>query len=433
MVNKKIKARVLPLGWEKWKLNTKAQTSSGSTPLSSKDEYYQGGTIPWINSGELSENEIIEPKNFITELGYKNSSTKIFPIDTILIAMYGATVGKTSILKIPACTNQAVCTILPSSNFYSPYLKYYFENLSKYLISLSSGSARDNISQEIIKNHVVFSPSSIYEQKKLVKILEKIDKKIAINRDINRNLEALARQLYDYWFVQFDFPDENGKPYKSSGGKMVYNEKLKHAIPEGWEVRHIKDITEVLLGGTPDTSNEDFWNGSISWLNSGEVAEFPILISEKTITEIGLSQSATVLAPKGSVTLSITRHLRPSILAIDACINQSVVAIKETNLLHSSFLYPYLLNEIPQLMALRTGAQQPHINKETVEESYILLSTPTILRLYYAKAESIYKSIILNAKEIQSLIKQRNELLPLLMNGQVSVKPTELNCDLSLD
>ena len=192
MVNKKIKARVLPLGWEKWKLNTKAQTSSGSTPLSSKDEYYQGGTIPWINSGELSENEIIEPKNFITELGYKNSSTKIFPIDTILIAMYGATVGKTSILKIPACTNQAVCTILPSSNFYSPYLKYYFENLSKYLISLSSGSARDNISQEIIKNHVVFSPSSIYEQKKLVKILEKIDKKIAINRDINRNLALSA-------------------------------------------------------------------------------------------------------------------------------------------------------------------------------------------------------------------------------------------------
>ena len=81
-------------------------------------------------------------------------------------------------------------------------------------------------------------------------------------------------------------------------------------------------------------------------------------------------------------------------------------------------------------MALRTGAQQPHINKETVEESYILLSTPTILRLYYAKAESIYKSIILNAKEIQSLIKQRNELLPLLMNGQVSVKPTDINCDL---
>ena len=116
----------------------------------------------------------------------------MFPINTILIAMYGATVGKSSLLKIEACTNQAICAILPNNSFYSPFLKYYFEGISSYLVSLSSGSARDNISQETIKNHTVFSPATFSEQKKLVVLLENIDQKIALNREINRNLPLSA-------------------------------------------------------------------------------------------------------------------------------------------------------------------------------------------------------------------------------------------------
>ena len=152
-----------------------------------------------------------------------------------------------------------------------------------------------------------------------------LDKKIRLNEQINQNLEAMAKQLYDYWFVQFDFPDENGRPYKSSGGKMVWNEKLKREIPQGWDVKTMGNCTTILLGGTPDTNDSSLWGDGYNWLNSGEVAEFPILSSEKYITQKGLEKSSTVLAPKGSVTLSITRHLRPSILCIDACINQSVV------------------------------------------------------------------------------------------------------------
>ena len=243
----------------------------------------------------------------------------------------------------------------------------------------------------------------------------------------------MARQLYDYWFVQFDFPDENGRPYKSSGGKMVWNENLKREIPEGWTVKRIKAVTDVLLGGTPETSNAEYWNGNIPWLNSGEVADFPILSSEKTITELGRTKSATAYAPKGSVTLSITRHLRPSILGIDACINQSVVAIKETGLFRNALLYPYLLNEIPRLMSLRTGAQQPHINKEIVEDSNILLIHSDLLQEYYSIAQPMFDSIIENAREINQLMKQRDVILPLLMNGQVSVMPSEVNCDLYRD
>ena len=231
----------------------------------------------------------------------------------------------------------------------------------------------------------------------------------------------MAKQLYDYWFVQFDFPNEEGKPYKSNGGAMVWNDKLKREIPQGWVVEKMGKCTNVLLGGTPDTNDNSLWGNGYNWLNSGEVAEFPILKSEKNITPKGLEKSATVLAPKGSVTLSITRHLRPSILCIDACINQSVVAILENDNISKEYIYPLLNRDIPRLMALRTGAQQPHINKETVEAINVVLPPANIMGAYINIAESIYNAIFNNAKEVEELTKQRDELLPLLMNGQASV------------
>lgn len=236
----------------------------------------------------------------------------------------------------------------------------------------------------------------------------------------------MAKLFYDYWFVQFNFPNTEYKPYKSSGGTMVWNDRLNRYIPANWGVGRLGDICDILLGGTPDTRNKSFWGGSYPWLNSGEVAEFPILKSEKSITEEGLNSSATAYAPKGCVVLSITRHLRSSILAIDACINQSVVAIKQTDEMRKEYLYPLISREIPRFMLLRTGAQQPHINKETVESTWIVIPPSTILEKYYAIASPIYCSIIKNAIEIENLIKLRNELLPLLMNGQVSI-----NYDLS--
>ena len=266
-----------------------------------------------------------------------------------------------------------------------------------------------------------FPVPSLSEQEKIANIIFSLDHKIELNKQINDNLETMAKQLYDYWFVQFDFPNEEGKPYKSSGGAMVWNENLKCEIPQGWVVEKMGKCTNVLLGGTPDTNDNSLWGNGYNWLNSGEVAEFPILKSEKNITPKGLEKSATVLAPKGSVTLSITRHLRPSILCIDACINQSVVAILENDKVSKEYIYPLLNRDIPRLMSLRTGAQQPHINKETVEAINVVLPPANIMGAYINIAESIYNAIFNNAKEVEELTKQRDELLPLLMNGQASV------------
>ena len=263
---------------------------------------------------------------------------------------------------------------------------------------------------------------SIDIQKKIGRFIS-INDKIALNTRMNAELEAMAKQLYDYWFVQFDFPDENGNPYKSSGGKMVYNSTLKRDIPAGWEVSSYGEEFDVKLGGTPSTSEDSFWeNGTINWLNSGEVQNFPINSSEKKITESALNGSSTEFLPKGSVLISITRYLRVTILNIDACINQSVAGFAETELLKYPYTYFALSAEVPRLMKLRTGAQQPHINKEIIEDSPILLPPANIISRYYAISTPILNELIKKSEETEHLTHLRDSLLPMLMNGQVTIE-----------
>lgn len=300
------------------------------------------------------------------------------------------------------------------------YLSYKLSLLD--LGKLQGQSAQPGLAVGTLAEIEIDVPS-IIEQRKVGNLLYIIDKKIALNTRMNAELEAMAKQLYDYWFVQFDFPDENGKPYKSSGGKMVYNPTLKREIPAGWEVSSYGEEFDVKLGGTPSTSEDSFWeNGTINWLNSGEVQNFPINSSEKKITESALNGSSTEFLPKGSVLISITRYLRVTILNIDACINQSVAGFAETEFLKYPYTYFALSAEVPRLMKLRTGAQQPHINKEIIEASPILLPPERILREYYASCYPIIDTLFKKSEEIEELTHLRDSLLPMLMNGQVTVE-----------
>ncbi|HCN7616756.1 TPA: restriction endonuclease subunit S [Escherichia coli] len=261
------------------------------------------------------------------------------------------------------------------------------------------------------------------EQSTVSKILKILDKKIALNNRINAELETMAKTLYDYWFVQFDFPDANGKPYKTSGGKMEYNATLKREIPAGWSVTNIGSITKTVLGGTPSTENDDYWkNANIPWLSSAETASFPVVSSEQMITSSGIENSSATLLSKGTVVISIVRYIRPSILGIDAATNQSVVGIRENDIYKSSFIYSYFCSEVPRLMSLRTGAQQPHINKGVIDESPIALPPSSTLVEYYKLANPVFDKIMAIAFQNHELVRLRDWLLPLLMNGQVTVK-----------
>ena len=188
------KTRVVPTGWKEIKLGDVFRTSSGATPLSSERSYYEGGTIPWINSGELTLPYIYKTSNYITLQGFENSSTEMYPKDTVLVAMYGATAGKASLLKINACTNQAICAILPNENYSPEFLKYNIDTLYNHLVGLSSGSARDNLSQAGLKELKLVLPQTKKEQEKLASVLSLLDSKIELNRQINDNLRASRAQ-----------------------------------------------------------------------------------------------------------------------------------------------------------------------------------------------------------------------------------------------
>lgn len=307
------------------------------------------------------------------------------------------------------------------------YIFYSLELSLAHFKEIAQGSQTKFLTMKILANFLI-EDIPLVKQNKIAAILTAIDSKIALNSKINARFEQLAKLFYDYWFVQFDFPDEKDRPYKTSGGKMVFNTELKRNVPAGWDVKKLCDVLGTSLGGTPSTTDKAFWeNGTINWLNSGEVANFPVVTSELKITEAGIRNSATELLPKGTVLLSITRHLRPTILAIDACANQSVVGIKEKGDILCSYIYPYLKNEIPRYLAVRTGAQQPHINKDTIDESWIIIPPKDILKKYNQITGPLYSLIINNAFQNQELSNLRDWLLPMLMNGQISISTNKDN------
>jgi len=157
--------------WEKVKLGDVCDTSSGGTPLKSKPEYYKGGTIPWLRSGEVAQGFITKSELFITEEGLKNSSAKIFPVDTVLVAMYGATAGQVGILKFESSTNQAVCGVLPNDKFVPEFLFQALRDQKEKMISLAGGGAQPNISQGIIRDLELPLPS-LEVQRQIVNRLE---------------------------------------------------------------------------------------------------------------------------------------------------------------------------------------------------------------------------------------------------------------------
>jgi type I restriction enzyme S subunit len=244
----------------------------------------------------------------------------------------------------------------------------------------------------------------------------------------------MAKLLYDYWFVQFDFPltaaqaaalgkpKLQGQPYRASGSKMTHNETLKRDIPVGWKHSTIGETFNTHLGGTPSRKNKEYWTpGEVNWLSSAENPSTFVVAPDETISKLGLQNSAARLLPAGTVILSIVRHLRASILGIEAATNQSVVGIVETNAFKHCFIYPYLVREIPRLMVLRTGAQQPHINKGVLDDSPLVIPDESTLEAYTTLAAPLFSQIKNHHQQNQELTQLRDWLLPMLMNGQVTV------------
>lgn len=259
-----------------------------------------------------------------------------------------------------------------------------------------------------------------------------LDQKIRLDEQINQNLEAMVKQLYDYWFVQFDFPNEEGKPYKSSGGEMVWNEELKREIPALWETKEVADIANVYNGATPSTVDELNYGGDIVWITPKDLSDQKqkfIYQGERNISQVGYDSCSTHLLPSNTILMSSRAPI--GLLAIaknELCTNQGFKSFVPKYRNIAIYLYYYLQYHLRQIEQLGAGTTFKEVSREDIIKFPVLKSSDNILDLWEERVSAFNDKQLEIQKENENLTKQRDELLPLLMNGQVSV-----NSDLSDD
>ena len=306
-----------------------------------------------------------------------------------------------------------------------PNFCYYLISSSIVRQQLSAAAQQTKIrhtSPEKIKDCTVWVPD-FETQKSIGRILTDIDNKIAVNRQINDNLEAMAKQLYDYWFVQFDFPNEEGKPYKSSGGAMVWNEKLKREIPQGLDTPKIGDIEKkIITGKTPSCADEDNFGGDIPFVTIDDIrGNLFVFEAQRTLSTKGADSQEKKYLPIGSLSVSCIGTIGVmGFVARLAQTNQQINSIVFEHEYNKEFLY-FSLRLYFENAKAKTGNVFANMSKEEFASIFVAYPPKQILQAFHNKVAPIFDSIKNNIEEINSLTKQRDELLPLLMNGQATV------------
>lgn len=275
------------------------------------------------------------------------------------------------------------------------------------------------------KNKIMEFPVYIYngdDEQKIGDIIDKIQKKIALNTRMNAELEAMAKQLYDYWFVQFDFPDENGKPYKSSGGKMVYNPTLKREIPAGWEVRNLFYIANYYNGLAcqnyrPSEGEDSLPVIKITEMHNGFTSE----------TERASSNIPTeAIIENGDVLFAWSASLEVMLWGLGkGALNQHIFKVTSNNGFPKSFYFYQLLEYVGHFKKIAEAKKTTmgHITKDHLEQSQIVIPPTTDLpNQLEEKLVPIMDKIVSLSSERIYLTHLRDSLLPMLMNGQVTVK-----------
>lgn len=294
------------------------------------------------------------------------------------------------------------------------YLFYRFKiiNFLRYNEATGVPSLKvDTLNRIPIKIH-----SNLKIQEKIALVLSTLEKKIEINNRINEELEAMAKTLYDYWFVQFEFPNEEGKHYKSNGGEMVWNKELKREIPEGWEVGKLIDIANITMGQSPNgESYNENGNGIIFFQGCTDFGiRFPSI--RKFTTE------PTRFAKSGDILLSVRAPVGSINIANEnCCIGRGLASLNSKNN-SNAFLF-YVLKNLKQIFDRRNsdGTTFGSITKDDLFSLKVTIPNKKILKKYSDLIESSFEKQNKISLETQKLEELRDWLLPMLMNGQVSV------------
>lgn len=417
----------------KYKISDIAKVVNGSTPSTSDASNYDGDIV-WITPKDLSEQKskyIERGSRNITSDGYASCSTQMIPAYNLLMSSR-APIGLFAINTVDCCTNQGFKNVILNKEKVDVDFIYYFLKFHICEIeALGSGTTFKEVSKSALEKYEIDIPS-LDEQRKIAKVLSNLDEKIALNRAMNEELEAMARQLYDYWFLQFDFPDANGKPYRSSGGKMVYNDILKREIPEGWEVGKVGDYIYPFERGISYKSSElidpngipmlnlavfdkkgEYRTGELkyfsgSYTETDKVCEGDMLIACTDLTRNADIIGTPILVDKESDFFVYTMDLA-KLTPKNVSKYYLYSSLKETS--YRNYIKPFA-----------SGTNVLHLNLFGVEEYPLVQPLQSVQEAFDKIIGPIKKHQSEHINESIRLTSLRDELLPLLMNGQVEVK-----------
>lgn len=307
----------------------------------------------------------------------------------------------------------------PDSEKVNPkYLRYYTisDHYYRWINNFSSGSTRGNLNAQSFSKCPILMPTR-KAQDDMVKILSDLDNKVDLNNKINTKLESKAKLIYDYWFVQFDFPNEDDKPYKSSGGKMVYNDELKREIPENWKVKEIQELAFCIMGQSPKgkSYNQEgigtpLLNGPADYENGG--------LKANTFTT-----EPTRLCKKDDLVLCIRATIGNLVYSEkEFCLGRGVAAVRPLSSELSEYVYYLLEREIEVFKVRASGSIIKGIIKEDLVSAKVPVPNSQKIKSFSNIIKPLFDKIRLNKNENKMLTELRDWLLPMLMNGQVTVK-----------
>ena len=419
-----------------------SKIGSGSTPRGGNSVYSDSG-ISFIRSQNVLDMDFsTENLAFINDDQAEKLNNVIVEKNDILLNITGDSIARCTVVPeeiLPARVNQHVSIIRCKNTEESKYVMYYLQYMKKYLLQISKvGGTRNALTKEAIGK----LPIKISDDcNKISKILDNIDQKIQTNNQINQELEAMAKTLYDYWFVQFDFPDQNGKPYKSSGGKMVYHPELKREIPEGWGVTTFSSwISDNKTGDWgKETSQGNYTlevdcirGADINGLSGNGKTDMPTrFILEKNKNKLLTDFDIVIEISGGSPTQSTGRIVGISENVLNRfdlpliCSNFcKAVSLKEQETFYN-FVYEWKNlydNGVLFSWEGKTSGIKNLLFDSFVTNYHIAQPPIGLMEQFFDYASSVDRKIQLLLKQNQELTQLRDWLLPMLMNGQVKVE-----------
>ncbi len=400
-------SRSIPNGWIETNLGKLGRVITGKTPSKNNPNDW-GDNFDFITPSEIdnSSKYIFNTPRKLSQQGFDRFSRMILPTNSVIVTCIGSDMGKVVMNKNQALTNQQINSIAISDEYNNDYVFYLLKNAYRVLRrnAEGSGSTMPILNKSSFESLTFVVPEDIKEQKSIANILTAFDDKIENLQAQNKTLEKTAQTIFNEWFGKYQVGDE---------------------LPDGWRVGNLGEVTKLVGGTTPSTKNEDFWNGNIYWSSPKDLSnnEYIYLLStEKKITEKGLKKISSGLLPKNTLLLSSRAPVGYLALTnIELAINQGYIAILPSQYFSNYYTLLWLKKNMKKVISAANGSTFLEISKSAFRTIDCVIPKKSKIEDFDKTVAPFFIKTLSNQKQIQTLKKTRDILLPKLMSGQLRV------------